>query len=94
MEVGRICIKLKGREKGKYCVIIKKINKNFVLVTGPRKLTGVKRRRCNIMHLRPTEHILEIKEDASEKEVLEAFEKANLIKKFGLKKPSIAEIKE
>jgi large subunit ribosomal protein L14e len=86
IEVGRICIKKKGREKGKYCIVLKKIDKNFVLITGPKKLTGVRRRKCNILHLEPTQHFLEIKEEMSDEEIIKLFEKENLIKKLELKK--------
>jgi large subunit ribosomal protein L14e len=86
-------MKIAGREAGKYCVVLKKIDKSFVLVTGPRLLTGVKRRRANINHLEPLPHVLEIKEDASDEEVLAAFDKAGLITKFKLKKPSAAKVK-
>jgi large subunit ribosomal protein L14e len=94
LEVGRLCIKTAGREAGRYCVVLKSIDSNFVLVTGPRVLTGVKRRKCNVEHLEPTQYSLKIKEDASEKEVLEAYEKAGLIAKLNLKKPSPEELKE
>jgi len=94
LEVGKVCMKIAGREAGKYCVIVKKLDKAFVLVTGPKALTGVKRRRCNIQHLEALPYTLEIKEDASDKEVIEAFKKANLIKKLELKLPSEAELKE
>jgi len=98
LEVGRVVMKISGREAGKYAVVVKgpgkeKAEKNFVIITGPKLLTGVKRRKCNINHLEPLPYVLEIKEDASDEEVLVAFEKANLIKKLGLKKPSAAEIK-
>lgn len=88
LEVGRVCVKTAGREAGKYCVVLKKIDENFVLVTGPKPLTGVKRRRCNVAHLEPTPYKLDIKEEVSEKAVINAYEKANLLKKLGLKKPS------
>lgn len=93
LEVGRVCMKIAGRESGKYCVVLKKIDNAFVLVTGPRLLTDVKRRRCNITHLEPTQYKIEIKEEASDEEVMEAMDKAGLTKKLGLKKPSAAEIK-
>lgn len=93
LEVGRVCMKVAGREAGKYAVVLKKIDDSFVLITGPKLLTGVKRRKCNVEHLEPTEHKLEIKEDASEEEVLESFNKAGLITKFNLKRPSAAELK-
>lgn len=98
LEVGRVVMKVAGREAGKYAVVVKtagkeKGEKSFVVITGPKLLTGVKRRKCNVNHLEPLPYVLEIKEDASDEEVLAAFEKANLIKKLGLKKPSEAEIK-
>ena len=47
LEVGRICLKTAGREAGSYCVVLKKVDKEFVLVTGPRAVTSVRRRRCS-----------------------------------------------
>jgi len=72
IEVGRICIKTRGREAGKRCVIIDLIDKNFVLITGPKSVTGVRRRRANINHLNPTEEKINIRRGASDEEVLEA----------------------
>jgi len=93
LEIGRVCMKVAGREMGKYCTVLKKENDAFVLVTGPKFLTGVKRRRCNVEHLEPMPYLLEIKEDAGDEEVIAAFEKAGLITKLNLKRPSAAEIK-
>ena len=94
LEVGRVCMKTAGREAGKYAVVLKKLDDNFVLITGPKILTGVKRRRCNIEHLEPTPYTLKIKEEASDKEVLNAYEKAGLLTKLGLRKPSPEIVKE
>jgi large subunit ribosomal protein L14e len=98
LEVGRVCMKIAGREAGKYCVVVKpagksKSEKSFVFVTGPRLLTGVKRRKSNIDHLKATEYKLEISEDAADENVVSAYEKAGLIVKLGLKKPSAAQMK-
>lgn len=93
LEVGRVCLKTAGDESGKVCVVVKKMNGNFVLVTGPKLLTGVKRRRSNTGHLRPTQDILEIKEDINDEEIIEAYKKSGLITKLGLKLPSAAELK-
>lgn len=94
IEVGSVCIKIAGREASRYCVVVKKIDNNFVLVTGPKLLTGVKRRKCNILHLEELPFKLDIKEDANDKEVLEAWKKSGLYKKFNLKLPSEHEVKE
>jgi large subunit ribosomal protein L14e len=98
LEVGRVVMKVVGREAGKYAVVIKatgkeKADKNFVTITGPKLLTGVKRRKCNVNHLEPLPYVLEIKEDASDEEVLEAFKKSGLVSKLKLKLPSAAELK-
>jgi len=69
IEVGRVCVKVAGREAGKRCVIVDVMDKSFVVVTGPKKVTGVKRRRVNINHVAPTEDVLPIKRGASDDEV-------------------------
>jgi len=93
LEIGRVCMKVAGREAGKYCVVIKKVNNAFVEVTGPKILTGVKRRRANIEHLEPLEYVLQITDAANDDDVIAALEKQNLMTKLGLKKPSAAEMK-
>jgi len=69
IEVGRICVKQVGRENGKKCVVIDVMDKSFVLVTGPKKITGIKRRRVNINHVMPLEDKIEVKRGASDDEV-------------------------
>jgi len=76
IEVGRVCVKLNGREAGRKCVIVDIIDKNFVLVTGPIKLTGVKRRRTNVKHLESTAETVEIKKGALDEDVAKVVEKA------------------
>ena len=66
IEVGRICVKLCGRDAGKKCVIIDVADKSFISITGPKSVTGVKRRRVNINHVEPTQDRIEIKRDASD----------------------------
>jgi large subunit ribosomal protein L14e len=50
------------------------MDKSFVLVTGPKKLTGVKRRRVNINHIMPLEDKIDIKRAASDDDVAQALE--------------------
>jgi len=52
------------------------IDKNFVLVTGPKSVTGVKRRRANINHLKITEEKIKIKRGATDEEVARALAEA------------------
>lgn len=75
MEIGRVCIKIAGKEAGKLCVVVDKLDRNFVIIDSPY----VKRRRCNIRHLEPTEHVIKISKGAESKEVEEALKKANLL---------------
>lgn len=80
--IGRVCVKIAGREAGKKCVIISIIDKNFVLVTGPKSLTSVRRRKVNLLHLAFTPYTIDIKDNSSDEEVLKAIEKAGLIEFF------------
>jgi len=82
IEVGRICVKLNGREAGSKCVIVDVIDKNFVLVTGPQKVTGVRRRRTNVKHLEPTEDTVEVKKGASDEDVSKAFGRGKKAESF------------
>lgn len=78
IEIGRICVKTRGREAGRKAVIVDIIDQNYVLITGPKKLTGIKRRRVNINHIEPLETKIEMRKGASDEEVLEAIKNANL----------------
>ncbi len=71
IEIGRICVKVAGREAGRKCVIVDLADKSFVLVTGPKSVTGIKRRRININHLEPLQDKIELKRSASDEEVAE-----------------------
>jgi large subunit ribosomal protein L14e len=82
IEVGRVCVKVAGRESGRKCVIVDVMDKSFVLVTGPRKVTGVKRRRANINHIAPTEDTIQIKRGASDEEVTQMLEAAGKLEEM------------
>ena len=91
IEVGRICIKVVGREAEKRCVIVDVIDKNFVHVTGPRKVSGVKRRRVNINHLEPTGEKIEIKRSATDEEVTETLKAAGKLEEMAeMVKPTLS----
>ena len=79
IEIGRICVKLAGRESGKKCVILDVIDKNYTLITGPKDITKVRRRRTNIKQLEPVKHKIFIEKNASDSDVIEALKKENLI---------------
>ncbi|WP_457554863.1 50S ribosomal protein L14e [Candidatus Pyrohabitans sp.] len=73
-EVGRVCVKLAGREAGRKAVVVEQIDKNFVLVDSP----WVKRRRCNVKHLEPLDVVVKIKKGASSEEVEKALKEAGI----------------
>ena len=82
IEVGRICVKILGREAGKKCVIVDIVDKNFVLITGPKAVSGIKRRRANITHLEPTSEKLEMKRGATDEEIAEALKTAGKLEEM------------
>ncbi len=76
IQIGRIIVKTNGREAGKKAVIVDLINQNYVLVTGPKELTSVRRRKCNVMHLEPTDKLVSVKRDANDDDVSAAINEA------------------
>ena len=87
LDVGRICMKIAGREAGCYCVIVDKIDDNFVLITGPKTVTRVKRRKCNIDHIEPTEHRVDINPKADDTSIESLWKSSGLIEKLEIKVP-------
>lgn len=68
-EIGRLAVKIAGRDAGRECLIIKKLDKNHVLVDG-----NTRRRKCNISHIEILSQRAKIKEDAPHEEVVKALE--------------------
>jgi len=73
MEPGRLCLKIAGRDAGKYCVIVDNVDASFVMIDG-----NVKRKKCNIKHLEPLDKVLKIKKGASTATVHEAMKKEKI----------------
>lgn len=71
IEIGRVCIKIAGRNAGKHCVVVDKIDDNFVLIDG-----NVKRKKCNVRHLEPLDMVLKIKKGDSTSSVHDAMKGA------------------
>ncbi len=90
IEVGRICVKLSGREAGRKCVIVDIVDKSFVLVTGPKAVTDVRRRRTNVNHIEPLQDKIDIKRGASDEEVTDALKTAGKLDEMAqLVKPAL-----
>ena len=60
MEIGRVCVKIVGKDAGKTVIIVDKIDNTYVLIDG-----NVKRKRCNINHLEPLHKTLKIEKGIS-----------------------------
>ena len=74
MDVGRVCVKIVGREAGRKCVVVSTIDDNFVLVDSPE----VRRRRCNVRHLKPMGERVDLTKGASSGNVEKALKKAGV----------------
>src|SRR3989338_5605051 len=84
LEPGRIVLKIAGREAGKYAVVVSEAKDGFVEISGPKTVTTVKRRKCSIFHIEPTENSLKAGSD----EVLEKeWKTSGLIEKLGIEVP-------
>ena len=72
-EVGRLCVKIAGRDARKKCVVVDVLDNNYVLIDGQTR-----RRNCNVNHLEPLDKVLKIKKGASHKDVVEALDKEGI----------------
>jgi large subunit ribosomal protein L14e len=83
IEIGRLCVKLAGRDAGKECLIVDELKNNLVLIDG-----NTRRRKCNINHLELLPQKATIKKDASHDEVVKALEKLGIkVREIGKKFP-------
>jgi large subunit ribosomal protein L14e len=69
IELGRLCVKIAGRDSGKECLIVEVIDPNFVMIDG-----NTRRRKCNVRHLEILPKTAKIKKGASHDEVAKALE--------------------
>ena len=56
IEIGRLCVKIAGRDAGLKCAVIEILDKNTVLIDGQTR-----RRKCNIRHLEPLKEKIDLK---------------------------------
>jgi len=83
IEVGRLCLKIAGRDSGKKCLVVETIDDKTVMVDGQTR-----RKKCNIKHLEPTKTKIHLKKGASHSEVAKEFSKLGIeIKEKKSKKP-------
>jgi large subunit ribosomal protein L14e len=67
INIGRVCVKIAGRDSGGKCVVVDVLDKNYVLVDGE-----VRRRKINITHIEPLELSVDIKKGTSHEDVMSA----------------------
>lgn len=73
LNIGRLCVKIAGRDAKGTCVIVDVIDDQFVMIDG-----NVRRRKCNIKHLYPLDTTIKLKKGAPHTEVEKEFKKLDL----------------
>ena len=72
-DIGRICVKIAGRDAGKRCVIVEKHDNGLVLIDGQ-----VRRRKSNVKHLEPLDLTVSLSAGASHEQVKKALATINI----------------
>lgn len=72
-EIGRVCVKIAGRDAGKKCVVIDDLGDGHVLIDGQTR-----RKKCNVKHLDPLTQTVSVKKNASPDEVKTELEKIGI----------------
>ena len=85
IEVGRLCVKIAGRDAGKRAVIIDILDDKFVLIDGETR-----RRKCNILHIEPLIQTVKIEKGASHGEVTKVLKEIGLEAMVTKPKPKTA----
>jgi large subunit ribosomal protein L14e len=67
LEIGRICVKIAGRDAGKKAVVVDVLDEPYVLIDGETR-----RRKCNVKHLEPLNETIDMSKNATHAEVLKA----------------------
>lgn len=70
IEIGRLCLKIAGRDAGRKCVVVDILDDKFVTIDG-----NVRRRKCNVAHLEPLSEVIKISKGASHDSVKSEFDK-------------------
>ena len=73
-EVGRLCMKIAGRDAGKKCLVVDVIDEHFVMIDGETR-----RRKCNITHLEPLNQIVQLTKNAPAPEVVRVLKEIGIL---------------
>ena len=83
IEIGRMCMKIAGRDAGKIGVIIDILDNNLILLDGQTR-----RRKCNIHHIEMLPGKLDIEKNAPTEKVIVALKAKDIEVKTTKPKPS------
>ena len=72
-DIGRVAVKIAGRDARKYCVVVDKLDNNYVLVDGETR-----RKKINVKHLEPLDIVVKIKKNANNEEVINALKEVGI----------------
>jgi len=75
VDIGRVCVKIAGRDAGKKCVVVDVLGKEMVMIDGETR-----RRKCNLAHIEPLDKKVDIKKGASHEDVMAALKSAGFLK--------------
>jgi large subunit ribosomal protein L14e len=71
--IGRLCMKIAGRDAGLTCVVVEEFDNNYVLVDGITR-----RKKVNVKHLEPLDKVIELSKGASHEDVKSALLKEGI----------------
>ena len=73
IEIGRIVVKIAGRDAGKKAVIIDKINDDYVIIDGQTR-----RKKVNIKHIEPLDRTIKLNKNSQHEEVVAELKKIGI----------------
>jgi large subunit ribosomal protein L14e len=79
-DIGRVCVKIAGRDAGMKCIIVDVIDEHYVMIDGQTR-----RRKCNIKHLEPLSQSVQLNKNAPAAEVIRLLKELDIV--VGEKKP-------
>jgi len=73
IEIGRVVVKIAGRDAGCKAIIIDILDDTYIMLDGETR-----RRKCNILHVEPLNQKIEIKKNASHEEIAKALKELGI----------------
>ena len=87
--IGRVCVKVAGRDAGKVCVIVEDLGKGYVTIDG-----GTRRRKCNIKHLELLDDVVKVSKGASHADVVKVLKKYGVVGRKGKSKAKTVRLRK